>query len=70
MERSENYRRGSDRLIGVVIAEKIVLFGRAAKAALAVSTRIAEKGSTSSEMFVVDLDEESGGSSSAHVTPS
>lgn len=55
-------------MIGVVSAMEVMVVKGAAKAALAVSTGIAENGSSSNDMFAVDLNKNIPGHSSAKAT--
>lgn len=65
---TRDFRRANDNLIAVVTAGEGVSVQRARRAALAVSSVIAENGGFLSDTFVVDLHEEVDGSPSARAT--
>lgn len=65
---SETFREAIDDLIGVFSAEKILVVRRMARTAFAVSTSIAENGSPSDDLLVVDMNKKVHSSSSAKAT--
>lgn len=65
---SEDTRVAHEDLIGFVSTRKTVVVKHAARAAIAVNTDIAENGGLSSDMAVIDLDDEADGNSGAKAT--
>lgn len=57
MKLSGDFWGASDSLVGVASAEKIMFVKGASKASLVIKTGIAEEGGSSSDVFIVDLDE-------------
>lgn len=68
LELSEDFWGANDTLIEVLSAREVMVVNITMKASLIVNSGTAENGSSSNDMFVVDVDEKSDGSSRAKTT--
>lgn len=70
VERSKDFWEARENLIGVLSARKIMAVKRAARAALSINTEIAEDGTPSTDMAVLNLNEKADDNSSANAAVS
>lgn len=68
LQLSEDFQGANENLTGLFSAENLVIVKLSAKVALAVGGDIAEKGSSSNDMYIADVDKKVHGNSSARAT--